>query len=173
MAACLLLWMREKDAEIAEIVAGGAGEEGVAEVGEEGKGIATSEEVLRHELEGVRAGERCAVGDGARGEGVAVDAVGSSAEDGDGLAGDFFDAGEDEGGVAAADSLPCDGTADFAVADERDAVAGIGAAEVFELGEEIIGGTIEGPIVGRVIATGDEAVGFGGMMGGVKKIVSG
>jgi len=165
--------MREKDAEVAEIVASGAGEERVAQMGEEGEGVATSEEVLRRELEGVRAGESCAVGDGARGEGVAVDAVGSSAEDGDGLAGDFFDAGEDEGGVAAADSLPCDRTADFAVGDERDALAGVRAAEIIELGEEIIGGAIEWPIVGRVIATGDEAVGFGGMMGGVKKIVSG
>src|SRR5882724_10362535 len=135
MAACLLLWMREKDAEIAEIVAGGAGEEGVAEVGEEGKGIATSGEVLRRELEGVRAGERCAVGDGARSGGVAVDAVGSGAEDGDGLAGDFFDAGEDEGGVAATDSLPRDRTAEFAVGDERDALAGVRTAEIIELGE--------------------------------------
>ena len=83
----LFLWMREKDAEIAEIVAGGAGEESVAEVGEEGKGIATSEEVLRCELEGVRAGERCAVGDGSRGGRIAVDAVGSRTQDGDGLAG--------------------------------------------------------------------------------------
>src|SRR5437868_4736294 len=81
----LFLWMREKDAEIAEIVAGGSGEEGVAEVGEEGKGVATSEEVLRREFEGVS----------------------------------------------------------------------------------------EGPIVGCVIATGDEAVGFSGVMGGVKKIVRG
>src|SRR2546429_9333020 len=97
----LFLWMREKDAEVAEVVAGGAGEEGVAEVSEEGKGIATSEEVLRRELEGVRAGERCAVGDGARGWGVAVDAVGSRAGNGDGLAGDFFDASENESGIAA------------------------------------------------------------------------
>src|SRR5882724_5006762 len=170
---CLFLWMREKDAEIAEIVAGGAREEGVAEVGEEGEGIATSEEVLRREFEGVRAGERCAVGDSARGGGVAVDAVGSSAENADGLAGDFFDAGENESGIAAADSLPCDRTADFAVGDECDALAGIGAAKVLELGEEIIDGAIEGPIVSRVIATGEEAVGFGGMMGGVKKIVRG
>src|SRR5256885_12913175 len=169
----LFLRMREKDAEIAEIVAGGAGGEGVAEVGEEGKGIATSEEVLRHELEGVRSSERCAVGDGASGRGVAIDAVGSSAENGDGLAGDFVDAGENEGGIAAADSLPCDWTADFAVGDECDALAGVRAAEVFKLGVEIIRGSIEGPIVGRVVATGDEAVGFSGVMGGVKKIVRG
>ena len=169
----MFLRMREKDAEVAEIVAGGSGEEGVVEVGEEGKGIATSEEVLRREFEGVRAGESCAVGDGARGGRIAVDAVGSSAEDGDRLAGDFFDAGENESGIAAADSLPCDWTADFAVGDECDALGGIGAAEVFELGEEIIGGAIERPIVRRVVATGDEAVGFGGMMGGVKKIVRG
>ena len=165
--------MREKDAEIAEIVAGGAREEGVAEVGEEGKGIATSEEVLRREFEGVRAGESCAVGDGARSGGVAVDAVGPSAENGDGLAGDFFDAGENEGGVAATDSLPRDRATDFAVGDECDALAGIRAAEVFELGEEIIGGASERPIVGCVIATGDEAVGFSGVMGGVKKILRG
>ena len=169
----LFLRMREKDAEIAEIVAGGAGEESVAEVGEEGKGIATSEEVLRCELEGVRAGESCAVGDGASGGGVAIDAVGSSAENGDGLAGDFFDAGENEGGIAAADSLPRDRTADFAVGDECDALAGIGAAEVFKLGEKIFGGAIEGPIVGCVIATGDEAVGFGGVVRSVKKVVRG
>src|SRR5882724_4917560 len=169
----LFLRMREKDAEIAEIVAGGAREGGVAEVGEEGKGIATSEEVLRREFEGVRAGESCAVGDSARAGGVAVDAVGSSAEDGDGLAGDFFDAGENESGIATADSLPCDRTADFAVGDECDALAGIRAAEVFELGEEIIDGAIEGPIVRRVVAASDEAVGFSGVMSGVKKIVRG
>ena len=115
----------------------------------------------------MRAGESCAVGDGARGGGVAIDAVGSSAENGDGLAGDFFDAGENEGGIATADSLPRDRTADFAVGDECDALAGIGAAEVFKLGEKIFGGAIEGPIVGCVIATGDEAVGFSGVMGGV------
>ena len=165
--------MREEDAEIAEVVSGGSGEDGVTEMVEEGEGVATSEEVLRHEFEGVRASERCAVGDGARGGGIAVDAVGPSAENGDGLADDFFDAGENESGIAAADSLPCDGTADFAVGDECDALAGIGAAEVFELGQEIIGGAIEGPIVGRVVATGDEAVGFGGMMGSVKKVVRG
>src|SRR5260221_6577748 len=90
----LFLRMREKDAEIAEIVAGGAGEEGVAEVGEEGKGIATSEEILRHEFEGVRAGERCAVGDGARGGRGALDAVGSRAQDRDGRCGRSFGACE-------------------------------------------------------------------------------
>src|SRR5881394_1097554 len=169
----LFLRMREKDAEVAEIVAGGSGEEGVAELGEEGKGIATSEEVLRRELEGVRAGESCAVGDGASGGGVAIDAVGSSAENGDGLAGDFFDAGENESGIAAADSLPRDRTADFAVGDECDALAGIRAADVFKLGEKIIGGAIERPIVRRVVAASDEAVGFSGVMGGVKKVVRG
>ena len=169
----LFLWMREKDAEIAEIVAGGSGEEGVAEVGEEGKGVAASEEVLRREMEGVRAGERCAVGNGARGGGVAVDAVGSGAENGDGLAGDFFNASENEGGIAAADSLPRDRTADFAVGDERDAPAGIRAAEVFELGQEIFDGASERPIVGCVVAASDEAVGFSGVMGDVKKIVRG
>ena len=167
----MFLWMREEDAEIAEIVAGGSGEEGVAEVGEEGKGVATSEEVLRREFEGVRAGESCAVGDGARGGGVAIDAVGSSAENGDGLAGDFFDTGENESGVAATDSLPRDRAADFAVGDERDGLARVRAAEVFKLGEEIICGAIERPIVGCVVATGDEAVGFGGVMSGVKKVV--
>src|SRR5258708_38810058 len=86
----LFLRMREKDAEIAEIVAGGAGEEGVAEVGEEGKGIATSEEVLRREFEGVRAGERCAVGDCARGGGVCVDALCARAANGERRAGGSF-----------------------------------------------------------------------------------
>src|SRR5260221_4948330 len=107
----LFLRMREKDAEIAEIVAGGAGEEGVAEVGEEGKGIATSEEILRHEFEGVRAGERCAVGDGARGGRGAVDALGSSAEKGDGLAGGFFYASENENGITSAGCLAPEPTA--------------------------------------------------------------
>src|SRR3989440_11226433 len=86
----LFLRMREKDAEIAEIVAGGAGGEGVAEVGEEGKGIATSEEVLRHELEGVRSSERCAVGDGASGGGGAIAAVGFRGGEGGGRVGAFF-----------------------------------------------------------------------------------
>jgi len=39
------------------------------------------------------------------------------------------------------------------------------------LGEKIFDGAVERPIVRRVIATGDEAVGFGGMMGGVKEIL--
>src|SRR2546422_3666389 len=124
------LRMREEDAEVAEIVAGWSGEEGVAEVGEEGKGIAASEEVLRREFEGVRAGESCAVGDGARGGGVAIDAVGSSAENGDGLAGDFFDTGENESGVAATDSPPPDRATYFAVGDECGALARICGAGI-------------------------------------------
>src|SRR5260221_13987908 len=110
---CLFLWMREKDAEIAEIVAGGAREEGVAEVGEEGKSIATSEGVLRREFEGVRAGESCAVGDGARGGGVGLNAGGSSGEDGGGVAGGFFAARENGKGGGATGFLRRDRGAAF------------------------------------------------------------
>src|SRR5579859_795335 len=107
--------MGEEDAEVAKIVAGGAGEDCVAEMGEEGKGIAAEEEILRRKAESIGTSESCAVGDGAGGGRVAVDAVGTGAEDGAGLAGDFFDASENESGIAAADSLPRDGAADFAI----------------------------------------------------------
>jgi len=109
------LWESEKDAEIAEIVAGGSRKGSVAEVGEEGKGIAVTEEILRHEAESTGTGESGAIRDSACGGGIAVDAVGSSAQDGDGLAGDFLHAGENECRIPAADSLPCDRAADFAV----------------------------------------------------------
>src|SRR5438128_3692918 len=103
----LFLRMREEDAEIAQIVAGGTGEECVTEMSKEGEGVAASEEIMRGEVECAGSRESCAVGYRARGGGVAVDAVGSSAENGYGLSGDFFDAGENESGIAAADSLPC------------------------------------------------------------------
>ena len=107
--------MCEKDAEIAEIVAGGSGKKSVAEMGEEGKSIAATEEVVRRKAESMGTGESGAVGDGACGGRIAVDAVGSSAQDCDGLARDFLHAGESECRISTADSLPCDRAADFTV----------------------------------------------------------
>lgn len=79
------------------------------------------------------------VGDGASGRGVAVDAVGASAEDGNRLTGDFFGASEDEGRVATANSPSGDFATEFAIGDESDAFAGILATKIGELAEEILG----------------------------------
>ena len=166
-----LLRKSEEDAKVAEVVAGRAGEDGVVEAVEEIVRVAAGEEIGRREAELFCASERVAVGDGAGGVRIAVNAVGTGAENRDGLTGDFFNAGENKGGVAAADSLPRDFAAEFTVSDKSDALARILTAEIGELSEKVVGGAIERPIIGGVVAAGEEAFGFGGVMGGVKEIV--
>src|SRR6266850_685783 len=119
------MWNTEEDAEVAEILAGGASHEGVAKLVEEGKGITTLGEVRRVEADGLGAGESCSICNRSGGGRVAVDAVGAGAEHGDAMAGDSFDARENERGVATSDSLPHDNAADFAIGDERNSPAGI------------------------------------------------
>ena len=46
------LWLGEEDAEVAEIVAGGAGEDGVTEAGEEIIGVAALEEICGMQTSG-------------------------------------------------------------------------------------------------------------------------
>ncbi len=161
----------EEETEVAEVVAGGAGEDGVVEIVKESVRVAAGEEIGGREAELFCAGEGIAVGDGAGSGGVAVHAVSASAENRDGLAGNFFDAAEYEGGVAATDSLPGDLAAEFAVGDEGDPCGRILPAKVCELAQEIVGSTIERPIIGGIVTAGEEAFGFGGVMGGMEKIV--
>ncbi|SRR5579871_663556 len=163
--------MSQENSEIAEVVSGGAGEKGVAEMGEEGERVAASEEVARRELHCLGSRESLAIGNGARAGRVSVDAIGSGAENGHPLAGDFFHAGQDERGITAANSFSGNRAADFSVGNERNALAGILTTKIVELGKQIVHGAIQRPIVRGVVTAGEESLRFGGVMGGMKKIV--
>jgi hypothetical protein len=76
----------DQQAQIAQVVAGGAGDDGVAERGEHGTGVEGGQRRFEVEAEGVGAGNGGGVGDGAGRLGVAVDAVGAGAEHGEMLA---------------------------------------------------------------------------------------
>ena len=86
-AVTALLVVGDEEAEVAEVLAGGSGDDGVAEGGEHGAGVEVGERRLEVETEGVGAGDGGGVGYGSGCVGVAVDAVGAGAEDGEALAG--------------------------------------------------------------------------------------
>ena len=71
----------EQDAEVAEVVAGGAGDEGGSQTVEQRRGVEAVEGLLGLGAEG-GGGEGAVVDDGSGGGAVAVDAVRSGGEDG-------------------------------------------------------------------------------------------
>jgi len=164
-------WQSEEEAEIAEIVAGGAGKDRVAELIEKAERIAALEKIFRIEAGILCAEQRVAVGDGTRGGAVAVNAIGSGTQYDDRLARDFFDAVENESGIAASESVAGHGGTEFPVGNKRDGMLGMGAAQFSELREERISGLFHRPIVGGVVAKRETVFGFGDAMSGVKKFV--
>lgn len=107
MRLLALIAFGDEEAEVAEILAGGACNHCVAEGGEHGAGIECGKRRLQVESEGVGAGDGSWVGDGAGYLGIAVDAVGASAEHGEALTLILFQfecAGHDELLVSAAGS---------------------------------------------------------------------
>ena len=80
-------WFGEKQAQVAEVVAGRTGGHRVAERGEERTGIECGEGFFGAVAEGDGAADRGGIGDGASAACIAVDAVGAGAEDYEMLAG--------------------------------------------------------------------------------------
>src|SRR6266567_5990969 len=90
--------------QIAQVVAGGAGNHRIAQGGEERAGVELRQCLFRIKTKRARPGSRGGVGDGSGGAGIAVNAVGSSAEHRDGFPGEtsqFQRAGKRELLVAA------------------------------------------------------------------------
>lgn len=131
------------------------------------------EESRRREVELLGACESVAIGNGASGRGIAINAIRSGAENRDRLASNFFHAGENECRITSANSLPGDFAAELAISDKRDALTRVLAAEIGELIEEVVGGAVERPIVGCVVATGHETFRFRCVVSRVEKVVRG
>ena len=96
--------VRQHNPEVADVGAGGAGLECVAELGEKRVGIGAAKEVLGIELQGGGAAQGVAVGQGASGGAVAVHTVGPGAQDNERLSGDLGGAIESKGLIATSDS---------------------------------------------------------------------
>ena len=92
----------EEKAEVAEVVAGGAGLDGVAEGGEEGVGVEIGQGDLRVQVLGMGADVGLPIGEGSGGWAVAVDAVGACTQDGDGVTGLVELGGAEEGELGVA-----------------------------------------------------------------------
>ena len=156
-------------------MAGGAGDDGVAQGGEHGAGVEVGERRFEMEAEGVGAGDGGGVGDGTGGLGVAVDAVGAGAEDGETLAGVLLEvegAGHDELMVASAGAgSAVEGDRDLADGDEAE--AGMGGAQFVKALEEIAGGFGVVPIVATVIDDDVEAGLLGEGAGVFSEVVAG
>src|SRR5580692_1119301 len=75
-----LVSLGNQQAQIAQVLAGGAGHHGIAERGEHGASVEGCQRSLEMKSKGVSAGHGGGVGDGAGRLGVAVDAVGTGAE---------------------------------------------------------------------------------------------
>ena len=107
----------QKDAQIAQVISGWSGNDGVAEGGEKRIGVEGGESLAdglgsRGEID---AGNGAAVDNCARGLAVAVDAVGAGAQDGDVGSGNGLGAGESELLIASADAAVAATRAGFAV----------------------------------------------------------
>ncbi len=86
-SSCLkLCFLGDEQAKIAQVLAGGSCDHGIAESGEERAGVEGGQGRFRIVAEGLRAGHGGEVGDGSGRPGVAVDAVGAGAEHGEPLA---------------------------------------------------------------------------------------
>src|ERR1035437_2215861 len=134
-----LVVVGEEEAEVAEVLAGGSGDDGVAEGGEHGAGVEVGEGGFQMEAEGVGAGDGGGVGYGSGGVGVAVDAIGAGAEDGEALAGVLLEvqrAGHDKLLIASS----CAGSmvhGDRNLANGDEAEAGMDGAQGVKALEEI------------------------------------
>ena len=161
----------QQDAQVAKIISGGSGDDGVAERVEKRISIEAGER-LPHgfgasgtgiDLTTAGTKEGAAIDYGSGGRTVAVDAVGAGAQHGNVLSRYLFGAGEGELLVASADATVADGHGHLAAGDQAD--ARYCAAQFAQAVEQVVGGFVVGPVVAGVIDF-DGETGAGGGCGG-------
>ncbi len=168
--------LREKEAQVAKVVPGGAGDDGVSEGGEEGTGVELGEGFTRVVAECLGAADGGGVGDGSGGgAGVAVDAIRAGAEDDQvlaGITGKFEGTVQGELHVAAAGAWSAvEGDGDFTAGDET--TPGMLGAKGMEALEQIAGCVGVVPVIAGVVDDGVVAGFLGEAAGAFDQVVAG
>lgn len=127
------LGIREEKAEVAEVVAGGASDDGVAELVEESEGVALTEEGAGVEAKSICTRERITIGNSSCGGAVSVDAIRAGAQDGDFAARDFLHARQNKSGVSASSTVSGHRGTHLAIGNESDTMPRVFALPSLQL----------------------------------------
>src|SRR6266852_4857387 len=156
------LWLvSQQDSQVAKIISGGSGDDGVAKRIEKRIGIEVAKRVP-HGFYTTAPVESAAIDYAAGGRSIAVDAVGAGAQHGNVVSRYWFGAGQRELLIASADASVADGHGHLAARDQTD--AGNFASQFAQTGEQVGGSFFVGPVVAGVIDF-DGETGAGGASG--------